>query len=59
MPKEIELPNPLSEELYTPQIAEKEIQPVVVSEMFTESAMPFTQRLIEQNRELFESLAKT
>ena len=68
----IELPKTLSEEFRTRQIPEKEIQAVVVaaleiwmaqqpvnkSERFTESAVPFVQRLIAQNRELFDSLAK-
>jgi hypothetical protein len=72
MTLDIELPTTLSDEFRARQIPEKEIKAVVVaaleiwmaqqpvnkSERFTESAVPFVQRFIAQNRELFESLAK-
>ena len=68
----IELPNTLSEEFRARQIPEKEIKAVVVAALeiwmaqqpadksarFSESAAPFVPRLIAQNRELFENLAK-
>ena len=68
----IELPSTLSEEFRLRQIPEKEIKAVVVAALeiwmaqqpinpenrFSESAVPFVQKLISQNRELFESLAK-
>jgi len=68
----IELPNTLSEQFRERKIPEKEIEAVVLAALeiwltqqpmenggrFTESAVPFVQRLIAQNRELFEMLAQ-
>lgn len=68
----IELPEPLNQQFRERQIPEKEIKAVVVAALeiwlagqlsadeglFTESAVPFTQQLIAQNRELFELLAQ-
>lgn len=68
----IELPEPLNQQFRERQIPEKEIKAVILAALeiwlagrpaadegrFTESAVPFTQRLIAQNRELFELLAQ-
>lgn len=68
----IELPDALTEQVRERQIPEKEIKAVVVAALeiwlaqpeaknggrFSESAVPFTRRLIAQNRDLFESMAK-
>ena len=68
----IELPATLEQQFRTRQIPEKEIKAVILAALeiglaqrnsknerrFAESAVPFTQRLIAQNRELFETLAQ-
>lgn len=68
----IELPEKLNQQVRERQIPEKEINAVVLAALeiwlaerqstkggrFTESAIPFTERLIAQNRELFEMLAQ-
>jgi len=68
----IELPDTLTRLLRARQIPEKEIKAVAQAAVeiwlaqpeakndsrFAESAIPFIQRLIAQNRELFETLAK-
>lgn len=68
----IELPEALNQQFLERQIPEKEIKAVVLAALelwlagrpageegcFTESAVPFTQRLIAQNHELFELLAQ-
>ena len=68
----IELPEKLNQQFRERQIPEKEINAVVLAvlevwlaerpstknDRFTESAIPFVQRLIVQNRELFEMLAQ-
>jgi hypothetical protein len=68
----IELPESLNRQFRERQISEKEIKAVVLAALelwlvglpeadegsFTESAVPFTRRLIAQNRELFEMLAQ-
>jgi hypothetical protein len=68
----IELPATLTEQLRARAIPEKEVEAVAIAALeiwlaqqptenggrFAESAVPFVQRLIAQNRELFETLAK-
>jgi hypothetical protein len=68
----IELPESLNQQFRERQIPEKEMKAVVLAALeiwlaglpaadegrFTESAVPFTKRLIAQNRELFEMLAQ-
>ena len=68
----IELPEKLNQQFCERQIPEKEINAVVLAALeiwlaerqstengrFTKSAVPFTERLIAQNRELFETLAQ-
>jgi hypothetical protein len=68
----IELPDTLNQQFRERQIPEKEIKAVILAALeiwlagrpaadegrFTESAVPFAQRLIAQNRELFELLAQ-
>ncbi|MCI0664494.1 MAG: hypothetical protein L0220_25825 [Acidobacteria bacterium] len=68
----IELPDNLNKQLRERQIPEEEVKAVVLAALeiwlvehpitndgrFTESAIPFTRRLIAQNRELFEMLAQ-
>lgn len=68
----IELPDTLSEQFREREIPKEEIEAVVLAtleiwlagqpaengERFNESAVPFVQRLIAQNRELFETLAR-
>jgi hypothetical protein len=68
----IELPETLTEQFREREIPEKEIKAIALAALeiwlaqppkenggrFGESAVPFTQRLIAQNRELFEMLAQ-
>ncbi|MDX2044970.1 MAG: hypothetical protein SF097_27410 [Acidobacteriota bacterium] len=68
----MELPETLTKQFRERRIQEKEIEAVVVAALelwmaqpqeqsegqFAQSAMPFARRLIAQNRELFETLAK-
>jgi hypothetical protein len=68
----IELPDTLNQQFRERQIPEEEIKAVVLAALeiwlaeqpstgsgrFSESAIPFTRRLIAQNRELFEMLAQ-
>ena len=68
----IELPDALSEKFRERHISEKEIKAVVVAALemylaqppeesegrFAQSAVPFIRRLIAQNRELFDALAR-
>lgn len=68
----VELPDRLTEQLNAQEVSEKEVNAVVIAALeiwltkpkdqstgrFSESAVPFARRLISQNRELFESLAK-
>ncbi|NUM76425.1 hypothetical protein HUU40_18835 [candidate division KSB1 bacterium] len=68
----IDLPDSLTRQFRERQIPEKEIQSIVVAALeiwlaqedatngghFAESAVPFVQRLIAQNRTLFETLAQ-
>ncbi|MEK6409930.1 MAG: hypothetical protein AABN34_23655 [Acidobacteriota bacterium] len=68
----IELPDSLIEQLHERQIPEEEMKAVAVAALeiwlaqqhstnggrFTESAVPFVRRLIAENRELFDALAK-
>ena len=68
----IELPDSLIKQLNERQIPEEEIKAVAVAALeiwlaqqhstnggrFTESAVPFVRRLIAENRDLFEALAK-
>lgn len=68
----IELPETLTEQLRARSIPDKEAQAVAIAALeiwlaqkptangnrFNESAVPFVQRLIAQNRELFEKLAQ-
>lgn len=68
----IELPETLVNQFYARQISEHDIKKVVLATLeiwltqkdapsrswFGESAAPFVSRLIAQNRELFETLAK-
>lgn len=68
----IELPEMLTEQLRARAIPEKEAEAVAIAALeiwlaqpstasgnrFSESAVPFVQRLIAQNRELFEKLAQ-
>jgi len=68
----IELPEKLNQQFRERQIPEQEINAVILAALeiwlaerqptedgrFTESAVPFTERLIAQNRELFEKLAQ-
>ena len=68
----IELPDTLTEQLREQQIPEAEITSVVLATLeiwmaqrktnnggrFTESAAPFARRLLAENRELFETLAR-
>jgi len=67
----IDLPETLSSEFHARQISEQDIKKVVTATLeiwlsrkeaihpsrFNESAVPFVQNLIAQNRELFETLA--
>lgn len=67
----IELPDILTQQVRARQIPEKEIQAIALAAVeiwlaqretkeesrFTESAVPFVQQLIANNRELFETLA--
>ncbi len=69
----IELPEKLVSQFYARQISEHEIKKVVLATLeiwltqkdpssrsrFGESAVPFVRQLIAQNRELFETLAKS
>lgn len=71
MPFTIELPDILTQQVRARQIPEKEIQAIALAAVeiwlaqreakeesrFTESAVPFVQQLITNNRELFETLA--
>jgi hypothetical protein len=68
----LELPDTITEQLQARAIPEKQVravalaaveiwlrQPAQTSERrFAESAVPFVERLIAQNRELFEALAQ-
>lgn len=68
----IELPDTLTQQFRKQRIPEMEIKSVVLttleiwlaqrnsknSDSFTESAVPFVQRLLTENRELFETLAQ-
>lgn len=68
----IDLPDSLTRQFRERLIPEKEIQSIVVAALeiwlaqedatnggrFAESAVPFVQRLIAQNRTLFETLAQ-
>jgi len=68
----IDLPNSLFEQLCERQISEEELKSVAVAAIeiwlaqqhstnggrLTESAVPFVRRLIAENRELFQALAK-
>jgi hypothetical protein len=68
----IELPDSLIAQLNDRQIPEEEMKAVAVAALevwlaqrdspnggrFTESAVPFVRRLIAENRELFDALAK-
>ena len=68
----IELPDNLLAQLNERQIPEEEIRAVAVAALeiwlaqqhstnggrFTESAVPFARRLIAENRDLFDALAK-
>ncbi len=68
----IELPDILTEQFREQQIPETEIKSVVLATLeiwmdqrkaqkrgrFTESAAPFVRQLLEENRELFETLAQ-
>jgi hypothetical protein len=68
----IELPDSLAEQFRERQTPEEEMKAVAVAALeiwltqrhstsdsrFTESAVPFVRRLIAENRELFEALAK-
>jgi hypothetical protein len=68
----IELPDTLTEQFRERKIPEREIEAIVSAALeiwlaehpaengglFTDSAVPFVQRLIAQNRELFEILAR-
>lgn len=68
----IELPETLTEQLRARSIPDKEAEAVAIAALeiwlaqkhsvsgnrFNESAVPFVQRLIAQNRELFEKLAQ-
>jgi hypothetical protein len=69
----IELPETLVNQVYARQISEHDIKKVILATLeiwlntkdsqngsrFSESAVPFVRRLIAQNRELFETLAKS
>ena len=69
----IKLPEALANEFSARQISENDIQKVVIATLeiwlkqndspnhsrFGDSAVPFVHRLIFQNRELFETLAKS
>jgi hypothetical protein len=69
----IELPETLVNQFYARQISENDIKKVILATLeiwltqkdspshsrFGESAVPFVSRLIAQNRELFETLAKS
>lgn len=68
----IELPDSLSAQLNERQIPDAEIKAVAIAALeiwlaqqhstnggrFTESAVPFVRRLIAENRDLFDALAK-
>ncbi|HXU09634.1 MAG TPA: hypothetical protein VN743_11615, partial [Blastocatellia bacterium] len=68
----IELPDNLRAQLNERQIPEEEIKAVAIAALevwlaqqhstnggrFTESAVPFVRRLIAENRDLFDALAK-
>ena len=70
----IELPDNLIEQFHDRQIPDEELKAVAIAALeiwlaqqnqestnegrFTESAVPFTRRLISENRELFEALAQ-
>ncbi len=68
----IKLPDTITRQIQERQISEKEIENVVLATLeiwlgkpkvkcddrFTESAKPFIQRLITQNREIFEQRAQ-
>lgn len=68
----IELPETLTEQLRALSIPDKEAEAVAIAALeiwlaqkpsvsgnrFSESAVPFVQRLIVQNRELFEAMAQ-
>lgn len=70
----IELPDSLIEQFHDRQIPDEDLKAVAVAALeiwlsqqhqqstnegrFSESAVPFTQRLIAENRELFEALAQ-
>ena len=68
----IELPDSLVEQFRERQISEEELRAVAVAALeiwladrhatsdgrLSESAVPFAQRLIAENRELFEALAR-
>jgi hypothetical protein len=68
----IELPDSLIKQLHERQIPEEEMKAVAVAALeiwlaqqhstnggrFTESAVPFVRRLIAENRDLFDALAK-
>ena len=69
----IELPDKLIEQFHERQIPDEELKAVAIAALeiwlaqqkqstnggrFTESAVPFTRRLISENRELFEALAQ-
>jgi hypothetical protein len=68
----IELPDSLVEQLRERQIPEEDMKAVAVAALeiwlgqqhstngasFTESAVPFVRRLIAENRDLFDALAK-
>ena len=68
----IELPDSLLEQFRERQIPDEELKAVAVAALevwlaerhstndhrFSESAIPFTRRLIAENRELFEALAQ-
>ena len=69
----IELPETLVNQFYVRQISENDIKKVILATLeiwltqkespsrsrFSESAAPFVSRLIAQNREVFETLAKS
>ncbi|MGH7451700.1 MAG: hypothetical protein ACRENG_10170 [bacterium] len=69
----IELPEALVNQFYARQISEHDIKKVILTTLeirltqkespsrsrFGKSAVPFVGRLIAQNRELFETLAKS
>jgi len=69
----IELPDKLIEQFHDRQISDEELKAVAIAALeiwlaqqhdstnggrFSESAVPFTRRLIAENRELFEALSQ-